>query len=355
MNAPAGPKWRIDDVLDRTNLTSLLDDLADPANARMRVRRWHCPMPDHDDQRASVSIYTDHRGHERWRCWSGDDTHRGDAVDLVAATQRMSKADAIDWLARRAGMVPDQVVAPVERPARVAVPEGHEVPLDPLVVRYVEACERILWGPTGRPVREWLHGRGFDDDLLRVNRVGCDPGRAMMRRQQGLPYGRSLAAVFPALNEQGEIHYAQTRYLDPGNGPKYENPAAHLGTNPRLAWARTVGEPRSSILVVCEGIPDALTAASLRHQSVGVLGAHADHPTLGAEIAAVSKRLDLAIFLVNDHDDAGRSWSARIALGLNAAGVASARLEPRAPRTDLNDAISLGLDTDLIDRLLDGS
>ena len=72
------PRWEIADVLARTDLAQLLDQLATPATHNIRGRRWHCPMPDHDDQHASVTLHTDHRGHERWRCWSGDHTHRGD-------------------------------------------------------------------------------------------------------------------------------------------------------------------------------------------------------------------------------------------------------------------------------------
>ena len=75
-------RWEIDDVLARTDLARLLDELAQPATHAVRGRRWHCPVPDHPDHRASVTMHTDHRGHERWRCWSGDDTHRGDAIDL---------------------------------------------------------------------------------------------------------------------------------------------------------------------------------------------------------------------------------------------------------------------------------
>ena len=77
------PRWDIDDVLARTDLAHLLDDYATPAAHDLRNRRWHCPDPVHDDQRASVTMHVDHRGHERWRCWSGD--HRGDAIDLLVA------------------------------------------------------------------------------------------------------------------------------------------------------------------------------------------------------------------------------------------------------------------------------
>ena len=108
-------------------------------------------------------MHTDHRGHERWRCWSGDDTHRGDAIDLVTATQRLNRGDAIDWLADRAGMRPDRPLPPVS-PQTASRHDRRVVPLDPAVVRYAQACERILWSPTGAPVRDWLHGRGFNDD-----------------------------------------------------------------------------------------------------------------------------------------------------------------------------------------------
>jgi hypothetical protein len=32
-----------------------------------------------------------------------------------------------------------------------------------------------------------LHGRGFTDDVLWVNRVGADPGRSILSRPRGLP------------------------------------------------------------------------------------------------------------------------------------------------------------------------
>ena len=124
-------RWRIEDVLARTDLAALLDDVAQRGTHQTRGRRWHCPLPDHDDSHPSVTMHTDHRGHERWRCWSGDDTHRGDAIDLVVATQRINRTDAIDWLAQRAGMIPDQ---PLPAPAQKRRPRAPVVvPLDAAV------------------------------------------------------------------------------------------------------------------------------------------------------------------------------------------------------------------------------
>jgi DNA primase len=241
------PHWSIDDVLARTDLAQLLDQVTEPATQSVRGRKWHCPIQGHDDTHASVTIHTDHRGHERWRCWSGDDTHRGDAIDLAMTTQNLDRHDALDWLARRAGMQPDRPLPPVTRirptPRRI-------VGLDPAVIQYAQACERILWTRTGTPVREWLEGRGFNEEVLRANHVGADPGRRLARAR-GLPYGRCIAAVFPALDQAGNIAYLQTRYLHPGDGPKYENPVAALGTNPRLAWTIPVGDRRPGVLLIC--------------------------------------------------------------------------------------------------------
>jgi Toprim-like len=329
------PLWRIDDVLARTDLADLLDQLAEPAMFAIRGRRWHCPLPDHDDHHASVTIHTNHRGHQRWRCWSGGTNHRGDAIDLVSISQRLDRVNALDWLAARNGMIPDVPLPPVARREPGVCPTV-ETALDPCVIRYVEACEKILWRPTGRPVLEWLHGRGFNDDLLRANRVGCDPGREMMQRRRGLAYGGSIGAVFPALNEQGDVHYVQTRYLNPGTGPKYDNPATALATNPRLAWTRPVERGVGSRLVVCEGIPDALTAAGFGLSSVGTLGSQSCDQSSADRVGTYAANRGLALTLVNDNDDAGRSWREQWLHRLEVSGITAISVEPPDSGLDLN-------------------
>jgi hypothetical protein len=252
--------WRIDEVLQRCNLAVLLDELATPADGALRGRRWHCPLPSHEDQHPSVSMFTDRAGHQRWRCWSGEDTHRGDAVDLVIAVRHCSRRDAIEWLADRLALQPDQPAPTRRLPPTPAPPITPSDP-DPAVVRYVEMCERILWTVAGAPVRRWLAARGLEDPLLRANRVGADTGRRLLPRRRGLPPGSTIAAMFPALDHTGAVHYLQARSLNPGNGPKYLNPTAELAANPRLAWTVTTQPARPRVLVICEGIPDSLTAA----------------------------------------------------------------------------------------------
>ena len=305
MAAPRDPArgWRIADVLDRTDLSVLLDELTQPAARLGPGRRWHCPMPDHDDHRASVSMHRDHHGHERWRCWSGD--HRGDAIDLVTAATARTRTDAIDWLATRAGMIPDRPLPPIARKTTPTASAPARV-MDPIVARYVHTCAALLRGPQGRPVRDWLHTRGINHTTIANNLIGADPGRTVMRRRHGLPYGTAMAATFPALDPAGNVTYVQARYLDPEHvGRKYDNPSALLAPHPRLAHPVPQGE-RGGLLTVCEGIPDALTATQAGYTAVALLGAQTPDETVAIRIANHAHQHHLDVVLVCDPDPAGR-------------------------------------------------
>ena len=310
-----------DELLARIDLTVILDELAGAPARLGRSARWHCIQPGHDDHHPSVTVYTDRRGIQYWRCWSGG--HGGTAIDAVTAATGCTIRDAIEQLAGRAGTPqPDRTRAPA--PPTVSP----DVPLHPSVVRYVDACSRILWTRTGRPVLDWLHQRGFADDLLRVNRVGCDPGPMLLRRTRGLPRS-GLAAVLPALDENGEVTYVQARYLDPPEGRKYDNPAHHLGTNPRLAWPRRPRATDDGVLVVCEGIPDALTAAAAGLDAVAVLGTAAVNNNLAEQIIDHGPRSGRTrIVVAFDADAPGDSAATALAAMLGRFGVEVSRLRP---------------------------
>lgn len=333
------PRWEIADVLARTDLSALLDELAQPGTHHVRGRRWHCPVADHDDHHPSVTVHTDHRGHERWRCWSGDDTHRGDAIDLVMATQGLPKAEAIDWLANRAGMIPDRPLPPVRR--KKPPPAQRVVPLSPRVVRYIERCEKMLWTTEpGSQVRHWLHDRGLSDAVLRANRIGVDPGSdRWMPERKGLPHGDSLAATFPALGRDGQFRYVQARYLDPGeNGDKYDNPAGFLGTNPRVGWTRTPsGSTRSGLLVVCEGLPDALTAADAGLAAAAILGNQSPDRRIASELARYANDNDARLVAVRDNDKGGLVWKDHLANHVGELNTDVLFIAPPGPGMDLND------------------
>lgn len=326
-------EWSIGDVLDRVDLASLLDEFTTPAQGVGSGRRWHCPMPNHEDHRASVSMFRDRLGHERWRCWSGD--HRGDAVDLVAIASGRSKADAIEWLAGRAGMSHDRPLPP-PRPKPVVEP-GVSSAMDPVVAHYVRMCARLLDGPQGRPVRDWLHSRGFDDATIRANQIGIDPSRTRLRRPKGLPTGVTVAATFPVFDPAGNLTYVQARYLDTDQaGRKYDNPSAAMAPHPRLAFPIVTRAVETSDLLVCEGLPDALTAAQAGFTAIGLLGAHTPDDAVAARIAAHARNCRLDVTLVCDPDDAGRRVAEVLDPLLRRAGITPHVLTP-PDGLDLND------------------
>jgi hypothetical protein len=162
---PATTRWPIDDILARTDLAALLDEFAQPDQ---RARRWHCPLNDHDDNHASVTMHRDQRGHERWRCWSGDQRHRGDAVDLVQAVRGNTRAEAIEELATRAGLQPGRELPPIA-PRKLTPPPA--VALDERVVAYANICARLLC-PRGAPVPKIL---GDDVPALTTSRRPAAP------------------------------------------------------------------------------------------------------------------------------------------------------------------------------------
>jgi DNA primase len=104
----------------------------------------------------------------------------------------------------------------------------------------------------------------------------------------------------------------QTRYLEPGDGPKYDNPAASLGANPRLGWTQAIGPAQPSQLIVCEGIPDALTAAGAGYEAVAVLGSQAPDYAVADVVARHADRSRQALIAVTDNDPAGEVFGFRL-------------------------------------------
>ncbi len=123
--------------------------------------------------------------------------------------------------------------------------------------------------------------------------------------------------VYPALNRDGAVVYFQARYLDPpGHRSKYDNPAARHAANPRLGWTIAVGHKHPGLLVVCEGLPDALVAAQVGFDAVGVLGSSYPDTRVADGIADFYHATPLMRFgmvvVCFDADEAGHSGAMRL-------------------------------------------
>lgn len=135
---------------------------------------------------------------------------------------------------RRTGLQPGEVERP--RFARKVRQAPDPVPLSPDVVRYVEACASILWKPAGRPVLDYLVSeRGLEPEVLRLNRVGADPGPDVLHQARELPHG-GVGAVFPVLDRTGEVAYCQT-----GDTWRRARDRREFATTPPAAFAKPAG------------------------------------------------------------------------------------------------------------------
>ena len=336
-----------DDLLRRTNLAALLDELSPaPATRLGPTARWHCIDAGHDDQHPSITMFVDRRGIERWKCWSGG--HGGTAIDALLVARGGSMADVLAELDRRSGITPDLAQARRIPSRSPAIAEGAAAP-DSALLDYVAACERVLWRPAGRKVLDYfVEERGLAPDALRANRVGADLGPAAMRRAAGLPRG-GVAAVLPTLDIDGRVTYVQARYLEDVEGrSKYDNPASRIAANPRIGWVAPATLKDRNHLVVCEGMIDALSAATAGLPAVAVLGATYVDERIAQDIArgAAGRQVVVAF----DGDRAGRTAGNSLGASLASVGCSN-RVLPMPDGCDVNAL--LGNDDRWITRQLD--
>lgn len=301
------------DVLARIPLASLCDELLGPHHGRGRTASWSCPDPGHGPQTGRtppVTVFRPRSGIERWHCHACG--AGGTAIDLVMVTHGVGFRDALELLACQAGVTNEPgrpPPTPRTRPPIRPEPPGPTTP-DPALHRYVTGCETWLWSPAGAPMRRWLAGRRLAPEVLQANRVGADPGPRALPRAPGLPRA-GPAIVFPLLNEQGQAVYLQARYLRP-NSRKYDNPSADLvPASPRLGEVRLAGPARAQdLILICEGIPDALTAAQAGYRAMAILGAGQPDARLAAQLAA--RHPEGHLLVAFDADHRGRAGSERL-------------------------------------------
>ena len=312
------------EVVDRTSLAEVLTSLSGPPTGTGRAARWSCFSPDHQDDHPSVSMFTDRKGVERWRCWS--DGQAGTAIDAVMIGHNLDVAAAIRWLQERAGHLP---AAPTRKPTPIT---AH--PLSADLHAWANECEHRLWRPEGEGARSWLHQRGLTDDVLQVNRIGFDPGAHIAARPDGLPRWRGVTVC--SFDRAGELAYVQVRNLDGQASSKYSNPTPQHGSLPPVTFPR--GTPTRGPVVVSEGVFDGLIVAQAGHRSAALIstssiGAGATSPAAEQIRAHAGGEL---IVLALDGDPAGRAATARLRTQLGETPLRVLQIPDHEDLTSLN-------------------
>lgn len=126
----------------------------------------------------------------------------------------------------------------------------------------------------------------------------------------------------------GEVTDFQARYLEPPQGRgKYDNPSGRWAVNPRIGWIKPAadGGDAERFIIVTEGIADALAAARLGYDAVGVLGTAAFDQRAAQSVAGESNERSRQIVVCFDADAAGRAGGARVIDELRGAGATRPR------------------------------
>lgn len=331
---PARVRVPRETLLAQFDLRELADELLGAGRGKGRSRTWRCPLPQHGPQTGRtppVTVYA-RGGIPRWRCQACGEG--GTAIDMVMAARTVGTGEAFELLLDRLGGRPLTPTRPVPVPAS---PSGPSPRSRAAVADHVDRCEQLLWSDLGLPGRGFLARRALDEPVLRANRVGYDPGPALLPRRRGLPRA-GPAVVLPVLDGQGQPVYLQARYLDPAGDRPYGNPAETLaGPSPRVAFPRPPGpEVDTGVVVVCEGQIDALSAAQAGYAAAAVLAAGLPDERVAG--ALLDRYPDRRLVLAFDDDTAGRNGAAKLARLLADHGADPARVTTLTPpHGDLNE------------------
>jgi len=322
-------KERVRDAVDFAELVGAKTELRRASSTRLEGL---CPF--HDERTPSFGIDPVQKVYHCFGCGEG-----GDLFKFVQETEGVTFPEAIELLADRYGI---ELEREEEDPREAERRRRHDE-LFALLERTAAFYVRYLWGSDeAAPAREYLLGRGLEEEVLRRFRVGFAPGAGdvVLRRSGARP--EALAAVglaargrdlfrgritFPLCDPRGRVRGFGARQLGEGRGPKYlntpENDVFHKRRQLYGADLARAPAAKAGRVIVAEGYTDviALHQAGLAN-TVAVMGT-----SLTEEQVGELGRLAPTVLLALDADAAGH------AAMLRAAKVAEGRkLELRVVR-----------------------
>ena len=238
-----------------------------------RGREYTGLCPFHNEKTPSFSV-VEEKGF--YHCF-GCGVH-GDVIGFVMQTENLAFPEAVEQLARQAGLeVPKATPEERQRAERAATLQG----------AMEAACtffEAQLRAPEGRAAREYLAGRGLDDAAMRRFRLGYAPdGRDALKRALGGKFPETLLleaglihqsddgrapfdyfrnrVIFPIGDRGGRIIAFGGRVIGDGQ-PKYLNsPETPLFAKGRTlyGWAAArAAAARDNAAIVAEGYMDVI-------------------------------------------------------------------------------------------------
>lgn len=252
----------------------------------------------HQERTPSMYVYAEQQTYHCFGCGA-----HGDAITLIREKERLEFSDAVEFLARRAG-----ITIEYQNNGRNQMARGERDDLMKVVEFAAGFYERQLWeAPEAAEARDYLASRNLTQAACKRFRVGWSPGRGRLideARRNGFAVkallatdlavdrdGRSVdrffeRVMFPICDRFGHpiafsgrlLPAAERKAKEEGRGVgKYVNntdtPLYHKGATVfNLHRARTVSRDRGR-LIVMEGPTDVMSADEAGYQEcVAVLG-----------------------------------------------------------------------------------
>ena len=311
-----------DEIRHRINLVDLVQSSG--VNLKPYGKQWRGLCPFHQDKNPSFNV-NGQTG--RYKCWACGES--GDIFTWVMKTQNMDFVEALNYLAKQAGITLSTRSGP-----SAAQKQSHDAAMEESNSFFREQLSK------SNLAKEYCRRRGLDDETLNEWEIGFAPeigeALAMHLKRKGflLNECESLFLVqqdsgggyfdkfrsrlmFPIRDERGILVAFGGRLLGDGN-PKYINSGdTPIYRKSRVLYGLNRAKDRlqkDRRIVLCEGYLDVIAC----HRS-GVRGAVASLGTsLTEDHAKLMKRWADEVVILYDSDNAGQK-AAQKAVGILAA------------------------------------
>jgi len=302
-------------------------DMVEVVSGRTQLRRasgsrytGRCPF--HEERTPSFSVNPVDKLYHCFGCGVG-----GDVVTFVRETENLDFVGAIEWLAERFRVQLEYE----EASPRIDAERRKRERLLALLEHTTAYFERLLWeGDAGKPVRDYLAGRGLGEEISREFRLGLSPGRGLAQKalEKGFTRdelrGAGLSTVrggdyfpprlmFPLCDARGRVVGFQARKLhddDPLRGKYVNSPESDLFKKSAILYglhlARAAISKQDRAAVV-EGNTDVIALRQAGFEPVAASMGTALTERQLRELGRLTRR----IFLCFDADAAGQEATLR--------------------------------------------
>jgi len=324
------PDSKIQEVRERVDMIALVQRHGVELKKSGRSYKGLCPF--HGEKSPSFYVWPDEKRFKCFGCQAG-----GDAISFVQRLMGKTFVDTVRDLAKELGVDIEAAVDPGMR-------EKQEVKdaTDFAAQHFVER----LWDPVvGRHARDYLHGRGLTDDLIRAFGIGWAPlawtELADKLRERGfLAFGEKAGLVaprqrgdgfydmfrgrviIPIRSPEGRTIAFGGRLLEGDDGPKYLNSRENrLYNKSDILYATDQARDeirKKKSAVLCEGYFDAIGMHQAGVKQAVALCSTALTP---GHLALLNRLEAKELVLLLDGDEAGRKAVERLAGALLAGGV----------------------------------